>query len=208
LPETSQYSSANMSKPFTQSCENNKQYILDLIRDQFPTGSLVLEIGSYTAQHVLHFAEAMPDVYWQPSDLPENLATLVAGLAGNRLTNIAPPLALDVSQLPWPIAGADGVFTANTLHIMPYADVEKFFDGVKSTLRTGGKLCVYGPFKYHGEFTTPSNGRFDLWLKERNPLSGVRDFEQADAWAQAAGLHLLTDHAMPANNQLLVWQKQ
>lgn len=195
-----------MTKPFSQACENNKQVIFDIIRHEFAAGSLVLEIGSGTAQHVMHFANAMPAVHWQPTDLPENLATVQAGLADCPLQNIAAPLALDVAQSSWPITAADGVFTANTLHIMPYAHVEVFFQGVQRLLRPGGKLCVYGPFKYHGTFTTPSNARFDEWLKQRNPLSGVRDFEQVNAWATASGLHLLADHAMPANNQLLVWQ--
>ncbi|MES2603406.1 MAG: DUF938 domain-containing protein [Pseudomonadota bacterium] len=193
-------------KPFSQACENNKQVILDIIRGEFAAGDLVLEIGSGTAQHVVHFAQAMPAVQWQPTDLPENLATVQAGLADCSLGNVAAPLALDVARNPWPVAPVDGIFTANTLHIMPYAHVEAFFHGVQRILLPGGKLCVYGPFKYHGAFTTPSNARFDDWLKQRNPLSGVRDFEQVDEWANAIGLQLLADHAMPANNQLLVWQ--
>lgn len=197
-----------MSKPFSQSCENNKQHILEIIRHEFAPGSLVLEIGSYTAQHVLHFAEAMPEVKWQPTDTPDSLLTLQQGLDGHTLPNIAAPLALDVSQDNWPLATADGIFSANTLHIMPAEHVEFFFRGAGHLLGSGGKLCVYGPFKYNGEFTTPSNARFDQWLKERDPRSGVRDFEQVDIWANMSGLLLLADHAMPANNQLLVWQKR
>lgn len=193
-------------KPFSQACENNKQFILDVIRHEFSPGSVVLEIGSGTAQHVVHFAAAMPAVQWQPSDLPDNIPTVVAGLADCTLPNVAAPLALDVAQTRWPIDAADGIFTANTLHIMPYAHVELFFQGVQRTLQPGGKLCVYGPFKYKGEFTTPSNARFDEWLKARNPLSGVRDFEQVAAWATSIGLQLRADHPMPANNQLLVWE--
>ena len=194
-----------MSKPFSQACENNKQFILALIRTEFAAGQCVLEIGTGTAQHIIHFAAALPEVHWQPSDVPGNLATVLAGLTGNTLANIRAPLALDVSQPVWPLARVDAIFTANTLHIMPYAHVELFFQGVQRLLRPGGKLCVYGPFKYQGEFTSASNARFDEWLKERNPLSGVRDFEQVAAWASAAGLRLSADHAMPANNQLLVW---
>ncbi len=196
-----------MSKPFSQSCENNKQYILDIIRHEFRAGGRVLEIGSGTAQHVAHFAEAMPNVQWLPSDLPRNLATVQAGLADCSLRNIATPVALDVAAEAWPVAAVDGIFTANTLHIMSELHVELFFRGVQRVLKPGGTLCVYGPFKYGGEFTTPSNARFDVWLKERDPLSGVRDFERIDALAQAAGLHLRADHAMPANNQLLVWRR-
>jgi cyclopropane fatty-acyl-phospholipid synthase-like methyltransferase len=196
-----------MTKPFSQACENNKQYILDLIRPEFFAGDLVLEIGTGTAQHVTYFAQAMPNVRWQPSDMPENLATVLAGLGDCSLPNISAPLALDVAQEQWPVSRVNGIFSANTLHIMPEAHVEHFFHGVQRVLQSGGRLCVYGPFKYGGAFTTPSNARFDQWLKERNPLSGLRDFERVDAWALAAGLRLRADHAMPANNQLLVWEK-
>jgi cyclopropane fatty-acyl-phospholipid synthase-like methyltransferase len=197
-----------MAKPFSQSCENNKQYILDIICHEFAAGSRVLEIGSGTAQHVAHFAAAMPAVQWLPSDLPRNLATVQAGLADCSLRNIATPVALDVAAHAWPVAEVDGIFTANTLHIMSEDHVRLFFRGVQRVLRPGGTLCVYGPFKYGGEFTTPSNARFDVWLKERDPLSGVRDFERVDSLAQAAGLQLRADHAMPANNQLLVWDRE
>lgn len=196
-----------MPKPFSQACENNKQYILDIIRHAFPAGSRVLEIGSGTAQHVCHFAQALPEIHWLPSDMPANLAIAQAGLTGNTLPNIAPPIALDVAQEPWPVEAVDGIFSANTLHIMSEHHVEDFFRGVEQVLRPGGRLCVYGPFKYHGEFTAPNNARFDLWLRERDPRSGVRDVERVDALARAAGLLLRADHAMPANNQLLIWER-
>ena len=201
------------AKPFSQACENNKRFILDRVVDQFHSGNVVLEIGSGTAQHVLFFAEMMPQVQWQPSDMPQNMPTLSAGLVGHGLHNVAAPLVLDVTQTPWPLSSANaagtsvnGVFTANTLHIMPYEAVVCFFDGVGNVLRPGGKLCVYGPFKYKGEFTTPSNESFDVHLKSLDPRMGIRDFEHVQAMAEAQKLELLADHHMPANNQLLVWQ--
>lgn len=197
-----------MARPFSQACENNKQYILDVIRHEFHAGDRVLEIGSGTAQHVRHFAQALPEVQWLPSDVPANLDTVQAGLADDAPPNVAAPIALDVARQPWPVTGVDGIFSANTLHIMPESHVEHFFRGAKQVLLPGGTLCVYGPFRYHGEFTTPSNARFDLWLRERDPRSGVRDFEWVDALARAAGLVLRADHAMPANNQLLVWKRK
>ena len=193
-------------KPFSQACENNKRFILDRIVDQFQPRGTVLEIGSGTAQHVLFFAEMMPQVKWQPSDVSQNIPTLLAGLADHPFLNIAAPFALNVTQVPWPLPSIDGVFTANTLHIMPFEAVKCFFSGVGSVLRPGGKLCVYGPFKYEGEFTTPSNASFDAHLKGFDPRMGIRDFEQVQALAEAQQLELLADHAMPANNQLLVWQ--
>ncbi len=202
-------------KPFSQSCENNKQSILERIKEQYRPGNLVLEIGSRTAQHVTFFATMMPTVHWLPSDIAENMATLFECLKGDAHQNIAPPVTLDVTQHPWPVSaadvsipgtGVDGVFTANTLHIMPWSAVECFFAGVGRVLRPGGKLCAYGPFKYNGKFTTPSNEAFDASLKLQNSGSGVRDFEKIDELATAQNLQLIDDHNMPANNQMLVWQ--
>lgn len=201
--------------PFSQACENNKHFILDRIKDEFLPGRTVLEIGSRTAQHVRFFAQQMPRVRWLPSDIPENMATLIDCLEGHQCENIAPPVALDVTQKPWPVIAADsldpgagvgGVFTANTLHIMSWSAVGCFFDGVGGVLRTGGKLCVYGPFKYDGEFTTTSNAQFDASLRSQNPDSGLRDFERVSALAEAQNMVLVADHDMPANNQLLVWR--
>jgi SAM-dependent methyltransferase len=197
-----------MTKPFSQACENNKQYILDKLLPLFSAGSMVLEIGTLTAQHICYFAEAMPLVYWIPSDLDVNLPTVLAGLEDSTLPNISAPLELDVADEPWAIGQVDGLFTANTLHIMRYDYVERFFRNAGSVLKAGGVLCVYGPFKKGGEFTTPSNASFDVWLKQRDPLSGVRDVEQVQLWAAEAGLELLADHNMPANNQMLIWRKQ
>lgn len=202
-------------KPFSQSCENNKQVIFERIKDQFQNGNVVLEIGSRTAQHVTYFASLMPTVRWLPSDIPENMATLKACLDGDEHENIAPPVTLDVTQDSWPVSafdesvsdsGVDGVFTANTLHIMPWSAVESFFAGVGRALRPSGKLCVYGPFKYKGKFTTLSNEAFDASLKLQYSGSGVRDFETIDQLAKTKNLQLIHDHDMPANNQLLIWQ--
>ena len=196
-----------MSKPFSQACENNKNFILEVIQRFFAPGDLVLEIGSGTGQHVRFFAEQLPHVCWLPSEMEENLDTLRAGLEGEDRPNLLAPLSLDVRQERWPLQNAHGIFSANCLHIMSEAAMVDFFRGVGKVLSQGGTLCVYGPFKYRGQFTTASNERFDLWLKERSPASGIRDFEKVDGLALQAGLELVADHPMPANNQLIVWQK-
>ena len=195
-------------KPFSQACENNKAPIAQVLRSWFPNPAVVLEIGSGTGQHATYFAGCLPGIHWVPSDQPESLATLLAGLQGNILPNLSAPLALEVSQQPWPIGMVDGIFTANTLHIMSIEAVEKFFLGVGTVLRQGGRLCVYGPVRYKGQFTSQSNAGFDEWLKQRNPVSGVRDIELLISLAARQGLELLHDHSMPANNQLLVWERQ
>ncbi len=196
-----------MSKPFSQACENNKAAILDVIGRYFQGELTVLEIGSYTGQHVQFFASQLPQVTWQPSDIEENMPIIRAGLADSTLSNILPPLSLDVCQQPWPLKAAGGVFSANTLHIMAEEKLSDFFHGAGSVLAAGGFLCVYGPFKYAGKFTSESNAGFELWLRERDPLSGIRDFETVNGLAEKAGMTLASDHPMPANNQLLVWEK-
>ena len=149
----------------------------------------------------------MPEVYWQPSDISENVPIMLAGLEDAKLDNIRQPVSLDVCDERWSVTKTDGIFSANTLHIMPESRMPRFFHGAGAILAPHGYLCVYGPFKYGGDFTSESNARFDNWLKIQDPDSGIRDFEQADAFASNAGLALIADHAMPANNQLLVWQK-
>lgn len=196
-----------MNKPFSQACENNKEPILGRIGGVFTGKGLVLEIGSYTAQHILHFAEKMPHVNWLPSDTANAFKTLQAGLHVNSLPNIKAPLTLDVTQQPWPVNAVDGVFSANTLHIMSLKSVQHFFKGVGKILKPGANLCLYGPFKYKGKYTSPSNADFDHWLKTRDPHSGIRDFEQVLALASDNSMRLMADHAMPANNQLLVFSK-
>jgi hypothetical protein len=108
---------------------------------------------------------------------------------------------------PWELAPVDAVFSANTLHIMGFSSVCEFFRGVGGVLRLPGVLCVYGPFRFGGAHTSESNAEFDRWLKARDPVSGVRDFEALDALARDAGLEFAADHAMPANNRTLVWRK-
>jgi len=98
------------------------------------------------------------------------------------------------------------VFSANTLHIMSWRAVEAMFAGLPGVLAVDGVLAIYGPFRYRGGYTAPSNAAFDAMLRERDPESGLRDFEAVNALAAAARLELQADHAMPANNQLLVWR--
>ena len=197
--------------PYSQACENNKAPILEVLRrhlpDRYTVPVRILEIGGGTGQHGVFFAEQLPALHWQSSDVPWHMDSLNLRIAAAGLPNLPPAIALDVNDLPWPVDSCDGIFSANSLHIMSADSVVRFFDGVGSILNAGGKLLVYGPFKYGGQFTTESNARFDVWLKNQDPVSGVRDFEWVNELAAAVGLSLLEDNAMPANNQLLVWEK-
>jgi SAM-dependent methyltransferase len=194
--------------PFSEACERNKGPILEVLRPLLARCSSVLEIGSGTGQHAVHFARHLPHLAWQPSDCGEHLAGLVARVGQQGPANLRLPLELDVTQRTWPSVAADAVYSANTLHIMSWPEVEAFFSGVGQVLGPGGLLAVYGPFRYRGAFTSESNAHFDRALYERDPASGIRDFEAVDALAAAQHFELLADHAMPANNQLLAWAMQ
>ncbi len=192
--------------PFSEACERNKGPILEVLRSAFAGCTSVVEIGSGTGQHAVHFARHLPHLQWQPTDRAEYLPDLAVRIAEEGPPNLSSPVELDVLAEPWPAVRGDAVFSANTLHIMSWVGVEAFFSRLPRVLERGGVLAIYGPFKYGGRFTTESNAAFDAMLRERDPQSGLRDFEAVDALAEAAGLKLETDHAMPANNQLLVWR--
>jgi len=195
------------NKPFAESCVQNRDPILAVLREWFADRSAVLEIGSGTGQHAVYFGAALPHLRWQTADVVRHHAGILAWLNEAALPNVLPPLALDVSHTEWRSGRYDAIFSANTLHIMGWPEVEHFFAGVGAVLEPGGVLVVYGPFNTNGAFTSESNARFDAWLKARDPASGVRDFEAVDALARAHGLILQQDIAMPANNRTLVWRK-
>ena len=196
-----------IDKPYSESCEQNREPILAVLRVAFADCHRVLEVGSGTGQHAVYFAPELPHLVWQTADVRAHHPGIHAWLNEAALPNVLPPLELDVNQRPWPSGRHDAVFSANTLHIMGWPEVERFFAGVGAVLEPGGVLVVYGPFNYNGQFTSESNARFDVWLKARDPASGVRDFEAVDALARAQGLVLQHDIAMPANNRSLVWQR-
>ncbi len=197
-----------MIKPFSQACENNKNPILKILKEAFAPVQSVLEIGSGTGQHAVYFAEHLPHLIWQPTDLEENLDGIACWIEEhNSLSNLKMPRSLDISNIPWPVAPVDGVFSANTLHIMGEPEVVQFFEGLSYALVSGGTLCIYGPFNYAGKFTSDSNAQFNKWLYQQNPKSAIRDFEWVSQLAENAGLVLVKDHPMPANNRLLQWRR-
>jgi len=195
-------------KPHAPACERNREPILEVLRPWLADRRRVLEIGSGTGQHAVHFAAALPWLVWQASDVAERLPGIRAWLDEAQLPNTPPPLAIDVGA-PWPPLQADAVFSANTLHIMDMGAVEAFFAGAGRVLAQapGGVLVVYGPFNEGGAFTSPSNREFDAWLRARDPRSGIRDLDTCDALARAAGLQRADDVAMPAHNRCLVWRR-
>jgi cyclopropane fatty-acyl-phospholipid synthase-like methyltransferase len=190
--------------------ERNKAPILERLQIEFADCKTVLEIGSGTGQHAVHFARHMPQLRWQPTERPAALAALQAFLDADGAANVLPARALEIgdsSIRQFATQAYDAVFSANTLHIMAWSLAPAFFAQVDVALQREGLLAVYGPFKYAHDFTTPSNAAFDASLRQRDPESGLRDFEAVDALAGAIGLTLAEDHDMPANNQLLIWRR-
>ncbi len=196
-----------LDKPLSPAYERNRDPILVVLRKYFADRRRVLEIGSGTGQHAVHVAAAMPWLTWQCSDVADHLPGIRAWLDDAGLSNTPAPVELDVVRGAWPQDGFDAAFSANTLHIMGWPEVEAFFSGLGHVLAGSANVVVYGPFNYAGAYTCDSNREFDEWLKARDPRFGIRDFESVDALARAIGLHLREDIAMPANNRCLVWHR-
>jgi hypothetical protein len=200
-------------KPYSPSCDRNRDPILAVLCGYFADRREVLEIGSGTGQHAVHFAAAMPWLRWQCSDHGDALPGIRLWLDDAQLANTPPPFALQAVLVPQPglapplSSRYDAVFSANTLHIMGWPEVQALFSGLAMVLADDAVLAVYGPFNTDGDFTSDSNREFDAWLKARDPRSGIRDVEAVNALAEGLGLRLIADHAMPANNRMLMWRR-
>ena len=194
-----------MNKPFSPACERNAQPIAEALADVFQDGARVLEIGSGTGQHAVHFGACFPHLTWQCSDVAQHHAGILAWLQEAALPNVLPPLELDVGVSAWPVGPFDAVFTANTCHIMAWHDVEFLLYGAAAVLREGGLLCVYGPFNEGGVFSGIGNALFDASLKSQAPHMGIRDIEAMGDIARRSGMTPTRDMPMPANNRLLVF---
>jgi cyclopropane fatty-acyl-phospholipid synthase-like methyltransferase len=194
--------------PLSAACERNKDPILEVLRVRFADRAQVLEIGSGTGQHAVHFARTLAHLTWHPTEQLAYLAGLAERVKLEGPPNLRPPTVLDVRQSIWPVRSVDAMFTANTLHIMSWAEVMSLFHGIGTVLSPGGVLCIYGPFRYEGRYTSDSNREFDLMLQERDPDSGLRDMQAVTALAQQYGLRLVADHDLPANNRLVVFTKE
>lgn len=197
---------AAMDKPHSPACDRNRDPILTVLKDQFANRRAVLEVGSGTGQHAVYFARALPHLQWQTSDVAENLPGICAWLNDEELTNTPDPLVLDVNA-EWPARKYDAAFSANTLHIMSWQEVERLFVRLDRALADDATLAIYGPFNYEGAFTSASNATFNESLRQRAPHMGIRDFEAVNALAAAIGLRLIADLAMPANNRILIWRR-
>ena len=188
--------------------ERNRQPSLEVLARVLPLSGEILEIASGTGQHAAYFAAALPWLVWQPSERDADaFPSIAAWAAAEKLENVRPPLRIDVTEEPWPVASVAGIFSANLIHIAHWDVCLALLRGTERHLVTGGALVMYGPYRIGGQHTAPSNAAFDLDLRSRNAAWGVRDLEAVVEAARGHGLELRERVAMPANNQTLVFRR-
>ncbi len=196
-----------MNLPFSEACERNKTPIAEALASLLPVTARVLEIGAGTGQHAVYFTECLPGLDWLATDRAENLVGLRARVAREANDRQIEVRELDVAQDDWPAGPFDAVYTANTLHIMPFALTPELLKHSAALLRAGGQLICYGPFHDQGVHTADSNAAFDQSLKARDPNMGIRDATEIRRLAESCGLQQTADLSLPANNRLLVFTK-
>ncbi len=197
-----------MQKPFAPACERNQEAIYEVLKQYITYDGRLLEVGSGTGQHAVYLAQRFPKLHWVCSDVKGNLEGIKAWLKEAKLSNIHGPEILKIGQDDFPGKRPfDYVFSSNTLHIMSWKEGKTFFKLLGKRLREPALVFFYGPFNYNSEYTSESNREFDQWLKERDPQSAIRNFEDVESTMKKNGFKLLQDHEMPANNRLLVFER-
>lgn len=191
-------------KPFSQPCENNKTFILAELVKHFSAVSRVLEIGSGTGQHAVYFAPNLPHVNWHCADQLEYHEGINSWIDDYPSPNLHRPIALKFPKALWPSLSIDGVFTANTAHIMLKQQVKAMMQLIEEKLPANGIFCQYGPFISGGNFSSQSNADFHQKLIDSG-YGGYRDIAELQAWAPQ--LTLVEVKQLPANNLMLVWHK-
>lgn len=195
-------------QPDAPATRRNRDAILEVLKDELRGAQAVLEIGSGTGQHAVYFGKALPYLCWQTSDRAENHAGIQAWLDAEKVDNVLAPLDVDVLVAGDVPGRFDAVFSANTAHIMSLQAVARMFALVGRILPARGRFCLYGPFNVDGAFTSDSNEAFDRSLRAQDAEMGIRDLTDLDSLARESALLRVRQYAMPANNMLIVWEKQ
>jgi SAM-dependent methyltransferase len=195
-------------RPYSSACERNQGPIWEVLAGYLRGDETVLEIGSGTGQHAVHFAALAPRLTWIATDVAERLPGIRTWIEATGVTNVRGPLTLDVNEQPWPVVHADAVYSANTAHIMSWDEVLKMIDGAARVVGAEGLLMLYGPFRRGGRHVSGSNERFDQSLRAERASQGVRDLEAVDDAVRACGFAAAEIHEMPANNLCVAWRRR
>jgi hypothetical protein len=186
----------------------NREPIAQVLRDWLPRSGLILEVASGTGEHVIYFAQAFPQLEWQPSDLDEDsLRSIRAWQAEAGLANIREPVVIDAAAPHWPLDRADAVLNTNMVHISPWAAAFGLLDGAQRVLESGAPLILYGPWLSDSTPAAPSNLAFDSDLRRRDSQWGLRKIEDFAAEAGKRGFEFVETRQMPANNMMLLFRK-
>ena len=192
----------------SESVARNRDPILHVLQRILPQTGIVLEVASGTGEHAVHFAAALPNLLWQPTDRdPDALRSIAAHRTIASLGNLRPPIPLDVSRPPWPVLRADAIVAINMIHIASWHATEGLMTLCDRMLAPGGVLFLYGPFREAGVSLAPSNAAFDASLKERDPAWGLRELGVVRDLAARHGFDLVDRIAMPANNLSLAFRR-
>ena len=192
----------------SESVARNRDPILHVLQRILPQTGIVLEVASGTGEHAVHFAAALPNLLWHPTDRdPDALRSIAAHRTIASLGNLRPPIPLDVSRPPWPVLRADAIVAINMIHIAPWNATEGLMSLCDRMLAPAGVLFLYGPFREAGVSLAPSNAAFDASLKERDPAWGLRELGVVRDLAARHGFDLVDRIAMPANNLSLGFRR-
>jgi SAM-dependent methyltransferase len=190
------------------SAQRNREAIAEVLAEVLPHSGLVLEVGSGTGEHAVHFARVMPHLIWQPSDRDNDcLRSISAWEAIEAQANVRQPLYLDVADAQWPVMAADAVICINMIHIAPWSVAQALLRGASRILPSGGLLCLYGPYLVAGKHTSASNRAFDAQLRAINSEWGVRNLDAVSNEARAFNVELERIFQMPANNLIAILRK-
>ena len=187
----------------------NREPILAVLRNVLPTRGLVLEVASGSGEHAVHFAKALPQVTWQPSDPSADARVSISAWREEAdLENVLPPIALDAAADTWALERADAIVCINMIHISPWEATVGLMRGAERILASGAPLVLYGPFIHPDLPLEPSNAAFDADLKARDPRWGLRQLEAVCDCASDHGLEREAVVEMPANNIMLVLRRR
>lgn len=211
VPPNASVVSDQEGKLFAPSAYRNQFVISQLLQSLAPPAGDALEIASGTGQHIVHFAQSLPKLSWQPSDVDaERCRSIDAYIAESGLSNIKPAMYLDATTAGWAksMPPLSMIALVNLLHLVSDTEAQILLNEAASALSASGVFMIYGPFSRDGVLTSDGDKSFDASLRVFDPLIGYKDTVQITKMAEDAGLYVTATHDMPSNNLALILKKQ